>query len=322
MSRHAEPLLRVLRAALVEARKEDDPPWLIEGLWGAGAVGVIGGSPKSGKTWLALEMAVAVASGRPFLGRFSVPRPGPALVLAAEDTPVSVRERLEHLAQARGADFSALDVHLILEPAVRIDHLEDRTRLRATVAHYRPRLLVLDPYVRLQSGVDENDATEVSAILGTLRELSRKESVAIVLVHHTRKGGAEDPGQGLRGSGDFHAWGDSNLYLRRRRDSISLAIEHRAAASPPPLTLALVDDEGPVRLEIQESPIAMHCDSPLLTERILAELEKAGPLWKNELRARLRVRNQDLAEALASLTGAARIARTPGGWTRSGSPIP
>lgn len=304
--------LRVVRAADVAARASDEPRWLVEGLWSAGAVGVIGGAPKSAKTWLALEMAVAVASGRPCLGRFGVPHPGPALVFAAEDAPIDVRERLEDLAEARGADFATLDVRLIVEPAIRLDRVQDRARLRATVARHAPHLLVLDPYVRLQCGVDENDATEVSAILGSLRELSRAQSVAIALVHHTRKGGAEDPGEGLRGSSDFWAWGDSNLYVRRRRDGIALSIEHRAAASPPPVMLALVDDDGPVRLEVREAPPQ---PEPLsLAERIAQALAQRGPCWQEDLRRLLRVRTQHVVETLRELEGVGRVVRTPRGW--------
>lgn len=318
----------VVRVAEVAARGEGDPAWLIEGLWGEGAVGVIGGAPKSCKSWLALEMAVAVASGRPCLGRYEVPKPGPALVYAAEDAPPDVRERVENLARARGASFADLEVRLVLEPSLRLDRIEDRARLRATLARHRPRLLVLDPYVRLQCGVDENDATQVSEILGALRELSRAESVAIALVHHTRKGGAEDPGEGLRGSGDFHAWGDSNLYVRRRRDGIALSIEHRAAASPPPVMMGLVDDDGPVRLELRQTQAPP--EEVPLPERILRLLEVRGSLRKEELRPLLRVRNQHLAEALRELEVVGRIARTASGWTtaangpsaRSGSPGP
>src|SRR6266850_4723027 len=92
--------LRVLRAAEIAPRSQDEPAWLIEGLWGAGAVGLIGGAPKSCKSWLSLEMALAVASGRPCLGRYEVPSPGPALLYAAEDAPLQVRERLEGLSRA------------------------------------------------------------------------------------------------------------------------------------------------------------------------------------------------------------------------------
>jgi hypothetical protein len=300
--------LSVIRAALVEPPEEGGRPWLVEELWGAGAVGVIGGAPKSCKSWLALELAVAVASGRPALGRFAIGVPGSALVYAAEDAPAQVRDRLEHLARARGADFDALEVRLIVEPSLRLDRAEDLARLRATLERHRPRLLVLDPYVRLQRA-DENNATEVAAILGALRELSRTFNLAIVLVHHARKGG--DLGEGLRGSSDFHAWGDSNLYLRRRREGIVLSAEHRAAASPEPLLLSLVADAGPVRLEIKDQPVEL----PLI-ERLLRILEDGEPRRLEDLRQALRARKQDVSGALRELELAGHVVRSEAGYRR------
>ena len=62
----------VVRAGALEMPSTSSPLWLIENLWSARAVGIIGGAPKSLKTWLALEMAVALASGSPCLGSFIV----------------------------------------------------------------------------------------------------------------------------------------------------------------------------------------------------------------------------------------------------------
>jgi RecA-family ATPase len=59
--------------------------WLVEGLWAWPAVGFIGGTPKASKTWLALELAVAVASGRPCLG-CPVPLKTPSSVPALSTT--------------------------------------------------------------------------------------------------------------------------------------------------------------------------------------------------------------------------------------------
>lgn len=304
--------LRVVRASDLKAPDIKETRWLIESLWGAGAVGVIGGPPKSCKSWLALEMAVAVASGKLCLGRYTVPKPGPVLVFAAEDPPVQVRERLAHLARARGTDFGPLDVHLILDPELRLDRPEDLVRLRLTLAKHRPRMLILDPYVRLQSS-DENNATEVARVLGALRTLSRTFACAILVVHHARKNGGDQDGQALRGSGDFWAWGDSNLYVRRRKDGVVLSIEHRAAPAPPSVLLSLVaPEEGPVYLDVQEAPRSPE-EIPL-SERILGLLAERAPRRKEELRDVLRVRNQLLAEALRDLEASGRIVRTPEGW--------
>ena len=59
--------------------------WLVEDLWGEEAVGVLGGEPKCYKSFLSLDIAVAVASGRPCLRRFAVSHPGRVLLFAAED---------------------------------------------------------------------------------------------------------------------------------------------------------------------------------------------------------------------------------------------
>jgi RecA-family ATPase len=299
---------RVLRAAEIEARPSAETPWLIEGLWGEGAVGVIGGAPKSCKTWLALEMAVAVASGRACLSRYAVPRPGRVLFYAAEDAPEQVRDRLCHLARARGAAFESLDVGLIVEASVRLDLKEHLQKLKFTLARHLPRLLVLDPRVRLQR-VDENDATQVSTILAALREISRAYHLAVALVHHVRKNGAEAPGRALRGSSDFHAWGDSNLYVVRRRQTLTLSAEHRFAPSAPPVGLALVSDDGPVRLDVHELE-----EPASLADRIVECLAERAPRRPDELRQALGVRKQSLLEALRELEKAGRVHRTQDGW--------
>jgi hypothetical protein len=313
--------LHVLRAAQVHENPAEEPPWLIEPLWGAGAVGIIGGAPKSCKTWLALEMAVAVASGRPCLGRFPVPRPGPVLLFAAEDAPPQIKRRIESLAHARQTDFPSLDVRLIVEPSLRLDLAQDLGRLRLTLEKHRPLLLVLDPYVRLQRA-DENDARQVSAILSALRELSRTFQTAVALVHHARKTAAELPGQALRGSGDFWAWGDSNLYVARKRDGLLLTVEHRCAASPAPIGLRLLTpragDQSPVRLEVYDN--ASSPDSAPLAECILAHLRTHGPTPHRSLRATLHVRDAVLSEALRALEVAGRLVRTSGGWRLSDMP--
>ncbi len=91
---------------------------------------------------------------------------------------------------------------MITAPTVRLDVERDRDALTETVAKLRPRLLVLDPFVRLHR-IDENLSGEVAPLLAYLRELQHRYHVAVVLVHHARKGGARmRAGQALRGSSE------------------------------------------------------------------------------------------------------------------------
>lgn len=156
--------------------------WLIADLWADQAVGIIGGEPKCGKSFLALDLLVAVASGTPCLRRFAAVQRGPVLLYAAEDALHLVRTRLEGLCRAAAVSLSDLPIHVITAPSLRLDAADDRHQLQATIATVRPLLLVLDPFVRLHR-VDENASSEVAPLLAYLRELQRRFALAVVLVH-------------------------------------------------------------------------------------------------------------------------------------------
>ena len=98
-------IFEVSRACDLEHRPADKS-WLIEQLWAEQAVGVVGGEPKSCKSFLALDLAVAVASGSRCLRRFDAKRPGPVLLFAAEDALHVVRQRLQGICCANDVDFS------------------------------------------------------------------------------------------------------------------------------------------------------------------------------------------------------------------------
>jgi len=256
-----------------------------------------------------------VASGTPCLRRFPVPHPGRVLLYAAEDALHVVRQRLEGICAASHLRIEDLDVQVITAPSVRLDQLADRDRLEHTIAHLAPRLLILDPFVRLHR-VDENASGEVAPLLASLRELQRRHGLAVLLVHHARKGGARvRAGQALRGSSEFHAWGDSNLYLRRLGNEITLTIEHRAAPSPPSLALQLAQHEDALALEVIPPSILDTQPPSSVDERITAALMNAPqPLPIAEIRALCRVRNATLYERLTALTAAGRLVRSTDGY--------
>jgi len=298
---------------------DQEPPeerWLLAGLWARSAIGLIGGAPKCCKTWLALDMAVSVASATPALGRFACECPGPALVYLAEDGLPQVRARIEALCRERGADIRSLDLSVITAPILRLDLASDQERLARTIEVLRPRMLLLDPLVRLHR-LDENSAAEISGLLGYIRDLQRRFDLAVVLVHHASKKQRSQPGQALRGSSDLHAIGDSNAYLARDGQHIVLTIEHRAAPAPEPLRIELVADQGgeATSLRVLSSPPQAH--RPDLDQLLLDRLAPAGePISRAALRAELRVNNQRLGEALERLEHNGRIQRTPQGWLR------
>jgi hypothetical protein len=289
-------------------------PWLVRSLWPAAAVGLLGGPPKVGKTWLSLDLALSVSSGTPCLGVFAVDKPGPALLYLAEDSLHSARARIEGLCQHRGIGLHQADLHFITAPALRLDREQDSRRLHATVQGMRPRLLLLDPFVRLHTQ-DENDSGAVSTILASLRQLQRNTDVAIVLVHHTRKNGRGPQGYALRGSGDLYAWGDAYAYLTRRDRALRLSLEHRAHPPCEPLALSLVSrpDGSSTHLELAQ-PTASTDNT--LEDLVLSELSASqSPLTRTNLRARLKVNNHRLGQAIEALRTQGRVRNDSTGWS-------
>ena len=271
--------------------------WLLADLFLVGAAGILGGAPKTGKSFFALELAVAVASGTPAAGRFAVGAPGPVLLLAAEDPPAVVVQRLAALATAREHALATLPVDVIVESGW-----------------------------RLPDGLDRLAATVMAVVLDGLRTLARATDCAVLLVHHTRKAPAGGTaGHGLRGSSDLHAFGDTNLYLRRLGPEapLELRIEHRAAPCPPPLQVQLrVDDRRPLRCARFVCDDARPHD-PLRARALTLVQNAPAPLSSDALRATLGVRKQTLLAVLQHLATDGLIRRTGReGWIGAPSPRP
>lgn len=291
--------------------------WLIRSLFSRG-VGLVGGQPKNLKTWIATEFAYAIATAEKALGRFEVDQKGPVLVFFAEDDLGAMRGRFEDVAKARGGTLDEMPVHLIDVPALFLDDADHLRALRATVARIKPRLLILDPFVRLVRRSDENSAAEVSHVLGSLRELQRTFDVAVLLVHHMRKAPSSHVSQQLRGSGDFSAWSDSAVYITRHQDQRLLTIEHRAAASPPPLLVRLEEAPAPHLVIIDATQTRAGDGADPLRAVILERLRiTKRPESTLALRNAVKVRKATLVAALEALRAQGLVARTSAGWTLS-----
>jgi hypothetical protein len=277
--------------------------WLIDGLWGDQAVGILGGEPKCCKSFLALDIAVSVASGSPCLRTFPVPRPGKVLLFPAEDSLPVVRQRLDGIAAAAQVAFTSLPIEVITAPTLRLDTPADRQRLSNTVEQLQPALLILDPLIRLHR-VDENDATQIAGLLSFLRQLQRQFKLAVLLVHHARKdSNSSRPGQALRGSSELHGWGDSNLYMRRKGSQLTLSTEHRAAPSQDHIPLQLTQAGSALSLTIVATTNVADPPPESVAQRVRRLLaEQIEPISVQRLRQLAGLRTATVCAALAELS--------------------
>lgn len=306
--------LPVVRIGQLEARAQEQN-WLIRSIWTNNSVGILGGAPKCCKSWLGLDMAVSVASKTPCLGRFEVQNSGVVLIYLAEDDLSDVRSRIEAMCAHRKIDLKRLDLFAITSSSLRLDINEDQNRLNATLEKLKPRLLLLDPLIRLHR-LDENSSADISRILGFLRELQRRHQTSIVLVHHASKRHHAQPGQALRGSSDLHAFGDSNVYLARKQDSLVLTLEHRTTKPIDPLEIKLISERDNATTHLEVVSSILENTSSNLTQRVLSLLNtRNSPIRRTVIRSQLRINNQRLGDTLLELEKKGLILKQADGWT-------
>lgn len=199
---------------------EGDPAVeLVEGLLGVNQASLVAAGTNVGKSLVAIDFAVAVASGASWRGQHQVAQ-GPVLYVAAE-SPGSIRARalaIKAHARAQGRDVDDLPVFVVDAPIdIRADGgRKFARRVGATFAAMRERLgaepvlVVVDTLAMAAPGIAENDADEMGALSATVQRLSRTMGAAHwMILHHLGK----DADRGARGHSSLPAAVDTEIRL-------------------------------------------------------------------------------------------------------------
>ncbi|WP_053057662.1 AAA family ATPase [Rubrobacter aplysinae] len=193
----------------------DLPPvqWCVPGLLPEG-VTILAGKPKLGKSWLSLNLALAVASGGLALGARQVER-GECLYMALEDNQRRLQKRLSKLL---GGDDPPGGLHMATSWRTMDDGgAEDLDNWLQD--HPQCRLVVVDVLQKVRPHAAASQAVYASdyRALQALHEAAAKHSVAALVVHHLRKAEANDPLDEISGSTGLSGAADGMLVLKRDR---------------------------------------------------------------------------------------------------------
>ncbi len=196
--------------------------WLVTGLITRGGLVQFGAEPKSGKTWLALEIAVAITTGTRALGDAYAAR-GVVAYFFAEDLDRQVRNRIRALLAGRNLGPPALGGRLHVCPRGKTLDITRDEDLAWVVASARRLgqldLLVLDPLRDIHSG-KENESDDMANVMRRMKVLGEVLGCTVGFAHHTAKASKESgdrrAGQRARGSGAIHGSTDSGIYFGLR----------------------------------------------------------------------------------------------------------
>lgn len=307
---------------------------IVHGFLRQGEVANLVAAPKVGKSWLVADLAIAVATGRPWLGRFPT-EAGEVLIVDNELHEETSRDRIPRVAAARGVAVAEIRDRLHVDN-VR-GRLVDIFRMGDYFAKIGPgrfRLVVLDAMYRfMPGGSDENSNSEMARAYNAIDRHASALGAAIVCVHHTSKGvqGGKSITDVGAGAGAQSRAADAHLVLRQHEEERVVVLDAAVRSWAPVVPLCLrwtfptfepADELDPAALkrEFRSSRQAerkaagqpwtverlveacVDAERPRKREEVVRAATKAGAGWRQA---------KDLfAEAVA--TGRVQAVRLPG----------
>jgi DNA-binding transcriptional ArsR family regulator len=285
------------------ALADQELEWDIEGLLPHRTLGIIAGPPKSGKSFLALDLALALASGQEFLGFPCYKRR--VLLVEEEDSDFRLSRRLKRLMIGRGLE-GGLPLHCLIRQGVRIDERPSLEKLYQIMLALGAEVLILDVFRRLWGG-DENSQSEVQPVLNDLARLAERCNATILLLHHTRKSQPDRrknklPIEEISGSGALGAWSEITLALEPKGDALWLTVISKDAGTFTHLIrLAETEAAGLVWEDLGEPEELGSKKSQEAKERYLQAIAELGSPTVKELAGYLGLSPQAVRRYLRSL---------------------
>jgi len=244
-----------------EVREDNTPeptPIVANGILLDNTLLTIVGSPKIGKTFLAYDLALAIASGGHFL-ESEVIEPKSVLILSAEGGYFPNRKRIKKLTEEMNDDVLE---NISYVPSVSLD-LGQAEHLEAIVELINKRgvqVMILDPFIRFHT-TDENSASSMSTIYSNIHKIMDETGVSVCLVHHTGK----NQHAGARGSSVIASEYDSCITLTKTSTGVVKAVfDMRHVETPNPILLNFNSDT--LRFDVTAS-------DPQREERISTAIE-------------------------------------------------
>ena len=197
------------------------PDELVEGLMTIGSSVVVYGDSNSGKTFWALSVATAIATGSDCYGLKT--DPGLVIYLASE-APGSIRSRMQAIKKYHGCDLANLamvpvpmnfyngdqDAHDVIELVRAIEKIKGQ----------RVRLIIGDTLARMSAGANENSGEDMGPVMARFDQVATATGAALMIIHHNGK----DAAKGARGWSGIRAHIDTEIEVVEKEGIRSVTV--------------------------------------------------------------------------------------------------
>lgn len=221
--------IRVESFSDVMSNLKTSPGWQVPGFWMKNSHGIVAGEPKSFKSTLVMDLALSIASGKPFLNKYPVEEQGKVIYIQNENAHWIMKDRFEKMLVHKGlvgkihrSSDSQLKVewppeipfYMINQQSFMLSDEDHQEYLENLIKEQKPQLVVLDPLYLMFQG-DVSSAQELFPILQWLLYLKNTYNCGIMVIHHYNKSGeGKRGGQRMLGSTTLHGWIESAWYLQ------------------------------------------------------------------------------------------------------------
>lgn len=239
--------------------------WMVEGIIERGASGFIVSDPKCGKSWCAVDLALALATGTAWLG-LNVPKKSRVALITREDNPALTKWRMKRLAAGRELREEGLEGQLFVNsreqsPVFKLDVAEQLSEMMVALKQFEPEFIILDVLNVLHSS-DENDAKEMRVILDSAQLVSDETHAGVCVLHHFNKDVKNGRlTQRIRGSSAMAGWAEYVIGLHRENDNTDdpmrwAEFELKAGSPLPKLYFSIQSDDISKRtvLTVEQAP--------------------------------------------------------------------
>lgn len=196
-------------------KKFPDTQWLVEYLIPKNAITAISGSPASFKTWIILEIANKISTGKKLFNKYETTKCG---VLIIDE------ENGERLLQMRFNKINIIADSNIYLSSLNNFKVENGVDKIIDFCHSNNiELIIIDSLIRIHSN-DENDAMKMAEVFTQLKKFN-KGGLSVIFTHHNRKKSSfqrNSPAEDMRGSSDILAALDTHIGITREKEFISV----------------------------------------------------------------------------------------------------
>lgn len=240
---------------------EEAVEWLVPGIFAKKSIGLLAGLQETCKTWMAIDLALSVVSGTPWMGKFHTVK-GRVLYIEQERFKGETQRRFKALLAGRGQKLSDTEgLNVLTGTHFKLNDQKSVNDLVDVLNSYHPDLVIVDSFSTFHS-VNENNKSELQPVMETIKRLRTEAECAFVFVDHESKMayGAEaeaDPNAGtISGSQAKLAVVESILTVRKKGQGVSNIYPTKSTLGKAvePFFVQVIDvtaDQKAIRVEAQ-----------------------------------------------------------------------